>query len=253
MKERKGCIFSISQDNVPVAGCTISKDVVHQEDCQVLYFSLAAQTDISPETYDQVKILYVTAGTLCLYGPEGEREVPQGQVYIARPGIPVGMKNPTSGDLSVMMNSIEAAQNEQDFLFHGWEVHTTGNPLAHAILRGYVNHFGTSMPNYHYENLKKVLDLYGERTLANPAIVVDCNHNNSGKKYMEQIRIAKDVMASRRYSSDVAGTVKGLMIESYIEDGSQKIGEGVYGKSITDPCLGWEKSRALILELAELV
>ena len=168
-------------------------------------------------------------------------------------GIPVGMKNPTSGDLSVMMNSIEAAQNEQDFLFHGWEVHTTGNPLAHAILRGYVNHFGTSMPNYHYENLKKVLDLYGERTLANPAIVVDCNHNNSGKKYMEQIRIAKDVMASRRYSSDVAGIVKGLMIESYIEDGSQKIGEGIYGKSITDPCLGWEKSRALILELAELV
>lgn len=167
--------------------------------------------------------------------------------------IPVGMKNPTSGDLSVMMNSIEAAQNEQDFLFHGWEVHTTGNPLAHAILRGYVNHFGSSMPNYHYENLKKVLDLYGERTLANPAIVVDCNHNNSGKKYMEQIRIAKDVMASRRYSSDVAGIVKGLMIESYIEDGSQKIGEGVYGKSITDPCLGWEKSRALILELAELV
>lgn len=168
-------------------------------------------------------------------------------------GIPVGMKNPTSGDLSVMMNSIEAAQNEQDFLFHGWEVHTTGNPLAHAILRGYVNHFGTSMPNYHYENLKKVLDLYGERTLANPAIVVDCNHNNSGKKYMEQIRIAKDVMASRCYSSDVARIVKGLMIESYIEDGSQKIGEGIYGKSITDPCLGWEKSRVLILELAELV
>ena len=167
--------------------------------------------------------------------------------------IPVGMKNPTSGDISVMLNSIEAAQHSQEFLFRGWEVRTTGNPLAHAILRGYVDSFGNSMPNYHYENLKKVLDLYGERTLANPAIVVDCNHNNSGKKYMEQIRIAKDVMASRRYSSDVAGIVKGLMIESYIEDGSQKIGEGVYGKSITDPCLGWEKSRALILELAELV
>ena len=189
------------------------------------------------------------------YEAVGARSVENQQHRLTASGmdIPVGMKNPTSGDLSVMMNSIEAAQNEQDFLFHGWEVHTTGNPLAHAILRGYVNHFGTSMPNYHYENLKKVLDLYGERTLANPAIVVDCNHNNSGKKYMEQIRIAKDVMASRRYSSDVAGIVKGLMIESYIEDGSQKIGEGIYGKSITDPCLGWEKSRALILELAELV
>ena len=192
---------------------------------------------------------------LLSYGAIGARSVEDQlhRMIASGAGIPVGMKNPTSGDLSVMMNSIEAAQNEQDFLFHGWEVHTTGNPLAHAILRGYVNHFGTSMPNYHYENLKKVLDLYSERMLDNPAIVVDCNHNNSGKKYMEQIRIAKDVMASRRYSSDVAGIVKGLMIESYIEDGSQKIGEGVYGKSITDPCLGWEKSRALILELAELV
>lgn len=192
---------------------------------------------------------------LLSYGAIGARSVEDQlhRMIASGAGIPVGMKNPTSGDLSVMMNSIEAAQNEQDFLFHGWEVHTTGNPLAHAILRGYVNHFGTSMPNYHYENLKKVLDLYGERTLANPAIVVDCNHNNSGKKYMEQIRIAKDVMASRRYSSDVAHIVKGLMIESYIEDGSQKIGEGIYGKSITDPCLGWEKSRALMLELAELV
>ena len=165
--------------------------------------------------------------------------------------IPVGMKNPTSGDISVMLNSIEAAQHSQEFLFRGWEVRTTGNPLAHAILRGYVDSFGNSMPNYHYENLKKVLDLYGERTLANPAIVVDCNHNNSGKKYMEQIRIAKDVMASRRYSSDVAGIVKGLMIESYIEDGSQKIGEGVYGKSITDPCLGWEDTERLLYDIAE--
>lgn len=162
-------------------------------------------------------------------------------------------ENPTSGDLSVMMNSIEAAQSEQDFLFHGWEVHTTGNPLAHAILRGYVNHFGTSMPNYHYENLRKVADMYGERNLKNPAIVVDCNHNNSGKKYMEQIRIAKDVMASRQYADDIRHIVKGLMIESYIVDGNQKIGDGVYGKSITDPCLGWEKSRDLILSLADMV
>ena len=125
--------------------------------------------------------------------------------------------------------------------------------MAHAILRGYVNHFGTSMPNYHYENLQKVFELYGERHLQNPAIVVECNHNNSGKKYMEQIRIAKDVMASRAYSKDIKHIVKGLMIESYIEDGSQKIGDGVYGKSITDPCLGWEKSEKLILELADLM
>ena len=185
----------------------------------------------------------------------GARSVEDQQHRLTASGmdIPVGMKNPTSGDLSVMMNSIEAAQNEQDFLFHGWEVHTTGNPLAHAILRGYVNHFGTSMPNYHYENLQHVMEMYNERSLENPAIVVDCNHSNSGKKYMEQIRIARDVMASRAYSPDIHHLVKGLMIESYIEDGSQKIGEGIYGKSITDPCLGWAKSYELILNLADQV
>lgn len=192
---------------------------------------------------------------LLSYGAIGARSVEDQlhRMIASGAGIPVGMKNPTSGDLSVMMNSIEAAQSEQDFLFHGWEVHTTGNPLAHAILRGYVNHFGTSMPNYHYENLRKVADMYGERNLKNPAIVVDCNHNNSGKKYMEQIRIAKDVMASRQYADDIRQIVKGLMIESYIVDGNQKIGDGVYGKSITDPCLGWEKSRDLILSLADMV
>lgn len=192
---------------------------------------------------------------LLSYGAIGARSVEDQlhRMIASGAGIPVGMKNPTSGDLSVMMNSIEAAQSEQDFLFHGWEVHTIGNPLAHAILRGYVNHFGTSMPNYHYENLRKVADMYGERNLKNPAIVVDCNHNNSGKKYMEQIRIAKDVMASRQYADDIRHIVKGLMIESYIVDGNQKIGDGVYGKSITDPCLGWEKSRDLILSLADMV
>ena len=192
---------------------------------------------------------------LLSYGAIGARSVEDQlhRMIASGAGIPVGMKNPTSGDLSVMMNSIEAAQSEQDFLFHGWEVHTTGNPYAHAILRGYVNHFGTSMPNYHYESIQKVAEMYAERNVKNPAIVVDCNHNNSGKKYLEQIRIAKDVMASRSYSSDIRHIVKGLMIESYIEDGNQKIGEGVYGKSITDPCLGWPKSRDLIMELAEKV
>ena len=168
-------------------------------------------------------------------------------------GIPVGMKNPTGGDLSVMLNSIEAAQHEQNFLFHGWEVRTKGNPLAHAILRGYVDKFGNNMPNYHYEDLKCLLDDYHVRQVVNPAVIVDANHSNSGKKFMEQIRISKDVMHSRQMSLEIRRLVKGIMIESYIVDGCQKIGDGVYGRSITDPCLGWEKSERLILDLAELV
>ena len=168
-------------------------------------------------------------------------------------GIPVGMKNPTSGDISVMLNSIEAAQHTQDFLFRGWEVRTKGNPLAHAILRGYVDSFGNSMPNYHYENLQRLYEAYGKRDLAYPAVIVDANHANSGKKYLEQIRIAKDVIHSRKHSADIKQLVKGLMIESYIEDGNQKISEGTYGKSITDPCLGWEKSERLIYDMAELL
>jgi 3-deoxy-7-phosphoheptulonate synthase len=168
-------------------------------------------------------------------------------------GIPVGMKNPTSGDISVMLNSIAAAQHTQEFLFRGWEVRTTGNPLAHAILRGYVDSFGNSLPNYHYENLRNLVEAYGERELENPAVIVDCNHANSGKKYLEQIRIAKDVITSCRMAPDINNIVKGLMIESYIEDGNQKISEGTYGKSITDPCLGWEKTEKLILEMADMI
>ena len=168
-------------------------------------------------------------------------------------GIPVGMKNPTGGDIGVMMNSIEAAQHEQSFLFHGWEVRTKGNPLAHAILRGYVDKFGNNMPNYHYEDLQGLLDAYHEREVVNPAVIVDANHSNSGKKYLEQIRISKDVMHSRQVSPDIRQLVKGIMIESYLEDGNQKIGSGVYGRSITDPCLGWAKSERLIQELAEMV
>lgn len=168
-------------------------------------------------------------------------------------GIPAGMKNPTAGDLSVMMNSIEAAQSRQRFLYRGWEVQTTGNPMAHAILRGYVDQFGRSMPNYHYETLRRLKTLYDERGLKNPAVIVDTNHSNSGKQYLEQIRIAEDVLHSCHVSRDLRSLVKGLMIESYLEDGAQKIGEGVFGKSITDPCLGWEKSEKLILEIAELV
>lgn len=166
-------------------------------------------------------------------------------------GIPVGMKNPTGGDLLVMMNSVIAAQSGHTFLYRGWEVETKGNPYAHVILRGYVDKFGRNMPNYHYEDLKNVLDLYYGRELENPAVIVDVNHSNSGKNYMEQIRISKDVIHSCRISAEVRRLVKGLMIESYIEDGAQKIGANCYGKSITDPCLGWEKSERLIYELAE--
>ena len=166
-------------------------------------------------------------------------------------GIPVGMKNPTSGDMGIMMNSITAAQSPQTFIYRGWEVKTKGNPLTHSILRGYVDKFGRSMPNYHYEDLKRLQDFYQERELMNPAVIVDTNHSNSGKRFLEQIRIAKDIMHSRRADGELKSLVKGLMIESYLEDGAQKIGEGVYGKSITDPCLGWEKTEKLILELAE--
>ncbi len=168
-------------------------------------------------------------------------------------GIPVGMKNPTSGDISVMLNSIEAAQHSQNFLFRGWEVRTTGNPMAHAILRGYVDSFGNSLPNYHYENLQRLYEAYGKRNLSHPAVIVDANHANSGKRYLEQIRIAKDVLQSRRHAADIKDLVKGLMIESYLEDGCQKISDGVYGKSITDPCLGWEKTERFIYDMADVL
>lgn len=167
-------------------------------------------------------------------------------------GIPVGMKNPTGGDLTVMMNSIIAAQCSHTFLYRGWEVKTGGNPYTHAILRGYVDKFGRNIPNYHYEDLQHVLELYGEKELANPAVIIDTNHSNSGKNFLEQIRISKDIMHSCRVSKDIRNLVKGLMIESYIEDGAQKISEHCYGRSITDPCLGWEKTKNLIFELAEL-
>lgn len=167
--------------------------------------------------------------------------------------VPAGMKNPTSGDLSVMLNSIIAAQAKHTFIYRHWEVKTDGNPLAHAILRGAVNKHGNSIPNYHYEELQRLLEKYQETNLMNPAAIVDTNHANSDKKYEEQVRIAKEVLHSRRHSQDIHKLVKGLMIESYIEQGSQKIGCGthIYGKSITDPCLGWAESERLIYEIAE--
>lgn len=166
--------------------------------------------------------------------------------------IPVGMKNPTSGDLAVMMNSIRAAQHPHTFVYTGWEVNSKGNALAHAILRGSVDRYGQTIPNYHYEDLQSLCQMYAQAGLENPAVVVDTNHSNSAKKYEEQPRIAKEIMHSTRCDKDIAKLVKGLMIESYIEDGAQSPDGGVYGKSITDPCLGWEKTERLILELADL-
>ena len=166
--------------------------------------------------------------------------------------IPAGMKNPTSGDLSVMINSVIAAQGSHSFIYRTWEVKTSGNPLAHTILRGATNKHGNSVPNYHYEDIQLLLEKYNETHLVNPATIIDANHSNSGKQFKEQIRIAKEVMHNRQLSSDIKSLVKGLMIESYIEEGSQKIGEHVYGKSITDPCLGWEDSKKLIYDIAEM-
>ena len=185
----------------------------------------------------------------------GARSVENQQHRLTSSGldIPVGMKNPTGGDISVMMNAITAAQHKHTFIYRGWEVHSEGNPYAHAILRGYVNKHGQSMPNYHYEDLIHLAEAYAEKPLANPAVIIDTNHANSGKKYLEQVRIAKEVMLNCKYNADIKKLVKGFMIESYIEDGAQKIGEGIYGKSITDPCLGWDKTERLILDLAEMV
>ena len=190
---------------------------------------------------------------LLSYVAIGARSVENQQHRLTASGIeaPVGMKNPTGGDLSVMMNAIVAAQASHTFLYRGWEVSTEGNPYAHAILRGYIDFAGRSTSNYHYEDLLRVEELYEKSNLANPSIIVDTNHNNSGKKYLEQIRIAKDIVHSRRENADIKRLVKGLMIESYLEDGAQGVGEHTFGKSITDPCLGWEKTRQLILELAE--
>ncbi len=190
---------------------------------------------------------------LLAYVAIGARSVENQQHRLTASGFdtPVGMKNSTGGDLSVMFNSITAAQHAHTFLYRGWEVHSHGNDLAHGILRGYVDFTGRNVSNYHYEDLLRVNERYAASGLANPSVIVDCNHANSGKQYLEQIRIASDVVHSCRQNGDIKRLVKGLMIESYLEDGAQKIGEGCFGKSITDPCLGWEKTEDLIYRLAE--
>lgn len=183
----------------------------------------------------------------------GARSVEDQQHRMTVSGFDVasGMKNPTSGTLSIMLNSVYAAQHSHSFIYRGHEVKTSGNPLAHTVLRGAVNKHGQSVPNYHYEDLIRLLDLYNERDLVNPACIIDANHSNSNKEYNQQVRIVKEVMHSRKLSPDIYKLVKGVMIESYLEEGCQKIGEGIYGKSITDPCLGWEASEKLVYDIAE--
>ena len=192
---------------------------------------------------------------LLSYVAVGARSVENQEHRLTSSGIdiPVGMKNPTSGDISVMLNSIMAAQHPHTFIYRGWEVDTTGNPLAHAILRGYVNKHGESMPNYHFEELERLYNAYTAKGLENMALIVDANHANSGKKYQEQPRICKEVLHSCRHSGEIKSMVKGFMVESYLEPGCQKIGDGVYGKSITDPCLGWEETVRLVQDIADLI
>ena len=196
---------------------------------------------------------YRYVSDLLSYVAIGARSVENQQHRLTASGmdIPVDMKNPTGGDYSVMLNSITAAQNPHTFIYRGWEVVSSGNEYAHAIMRGYTNKHGNAIPNYHYEDLNLIYEMYQAKDLKNMSVIVDCNHANSGKQYLEQIRIAKEVIYSKRHSDQLSGFVKGLMIESYLVDGCQKIGEGVYGKSITDPCLGWEKTERLIYDIAD--
>ena len=201
-----------------------------------------------PENYRYLSDLlsYVAVGARSV-------EDQQHRLTVSGMDIPAGMKNPTSGDLSVMFNSIYAAQSSHTFLYRGWEVRTSGNPLTHAILRGYVNKHGESLPNYHYEDLLMTHRFYAEKDLVNPAVIVDTNHANSGKQYLEQPRIVSEVLHCCRHNDDIRRMVKGFMVESYLVDGCQKIGEGVFGKSITDPCLGWDKTEDLLLRTADLL
>ena len=207
----------------------------------------AADEMLYPENYRYLSDLlgYVAVGAR-------SSENQQHRLVSSGIDVPVGMKNPTGGDISVMMNSIKAAQSSHTFLYRGWEVESKGNPMCHAILRGYVDKRGQSHPNYHFEDLYSLYETYQTSGLKNPGVIVDTNHANSGKKYLEQPRIAKEILHSARYSPEVRSILKGLMIESYIEDGAQKISDcEIYGKSITDPCLGWKKTEKLIMEIAD--
>ena len=220
-----------------------------------LHTRVLAETGLSTADEMLYPADYRYLSDLLSYVAVGARSVENQEHRLTASGIdvPVGMKNPTSGDLSVMLNAIQAAQGQHTFLYRGWEVETAGNDLAHAILRGYVNRHGESLPNYHYEDLAYLYDAYRARGLKNMALIVDANHANSGKRHTEQRRICKEVLHSSRHSADIRRLVKGFMVESYLEDGCQSIGGGVYGKSITDPCIGWPETERLVLEIAGMV
>ena len=242
----KGMLHQPNPDEKPdmYKGLLAIRDL-HMEALRDFDFSCADEM-LYPENYRYLS-------DLLSYVAVGARSVENQQHRLTASGIevPVGMKNPTGGDLAVMMNSITAAQSSHTFLYRGWEVLTAGNPYAHAILRGYLDYAGRSVSNYHYEDLLRVSELYAKSGLVNPSVIVDTNHNNSGKKYLEQIRIAMDIVHSRNQNADIKGLVRGLMIESYLEDGAQSVHEHTFGKSITDPCLGWEKTEQLIFDIAE--
>ena len=220
-----------------------------------LHTNVIAQTHLTTADEMLYPSDYRYLSDLLSYVTVGARSVENQEHRLTSSGlsIPVGMKNPTSGDISVMLNSIMAAQHPHTFIYRGWEVETTGNNLTHAIMRGYMNKHGQSIPNYHYEDLEYLYNAYAAKGLQNMALIVDANHANSGKQFQAQRRICKEVLYSCRHSEHIRTMLKGFMIESYLEEGSQKIGEHIYGKSITDPCLGWKDTERLILEIAELI
>ena len=206
----------------------------------------AADEMLYPENWRYVSdiLSYVAIGARSV-------EDQQHRMTVSGFDVPAGMKNPTSGDLTVMLKSVYAAQHPHTFTYRGWEVNTTGNELAHTVLRGATSKHGQNLANYHYEDLNLLLNLYNERDLKNPATIIDANHSNSAKQYEQQVRIVKEVMHSRKLNPDIHKLVKGVMVESYLVEGNQKVGDGVYGKSITDACLGWEASEQLIYDIAD--
>lgn len=220
-----------------------------------MHINVSDKTELTPADEMLYPENYWYLSDVLSYVAIGARSVENQQHRLVASGmdVPAGMKNPTSGDFSVMLNSVVAAQSKQTFIYRSWEVNTPGNPLTHTILRGAVNKHGQNIPNYHYEDLIRLHDMYASRNLLNPAVIIDANHSNSAKKYQEQVRIVKEVLHSCKHSDDLKKLVKGVMVESYIEPGSQKVGDGIYGKSITDACLGWSESEKLLYDIAELV
>ena len=241
------------------------KGMLHQPDpdkAPDMYEGIKAMRNIHKKVIEEAGLVtademlypenYRYLSDLLSYVAVGARSVENQEHRLVSSGIsvPVGMKNPTGGDLSIMLNSIKAAQGSHTFLYRGWEVESKGNDLTHAILRGSVDRHGINHQNYHYEDLRYLYNIYCTKDFKNPAVIIDTNHSNSGKNYLEQVRIANEVLHAMRHSNDIKKMVKGFMIESYIEDGNQKVEDGIYGKSITDPCLGWEKTKALIYQIA---